>query len=159
MQIEDIEADLKYKIEQTRSWLADAEPPTIDGLEARDTPCLATADRLINDPKRKESDGVLFILEFGSRDRRYTAEAEVRISCTSSQTKDKSGIANGPYVAVYVLEIESGKSLLSFFEPFDNADAYFRSADDSIQDWYAKWLRRLLRLQTGNTVFKHMEPI
>jgi len=159
MQIEDIEADLKSKIDQTRSWLAGDELPTINGLEARGTPCVATAVTLINDTKRKESDGVLFSLEFGRPDRRLAAKVEVRISSTSSSTTDKLGIANGPYIAVYVLDTESGTGLLSFFEPFDNADAYFQSADDSIQDWYAKWLRRLLRLETGTTVFKHIKPV
>ena len=62
-------------------------------------------------------------------------------------------------VAVYVLDAASGKGHLSFFEKFDDVDVYFRSGNDAIQDWYAKWLRRLLRLRTGTTVFKHLDPI
>ena len=159
MQIEDIEADLKQRIDQTRSWVADAESPVIEGLEARGTPCTATAVELINDASRKESDGVRFNLDFGQPDRRRAATVEVRISSTSSKSKGESSLENGPYVAVYVVERGTGKWLLSFFEQFDSADDYFRSTDDSIQDWYAKWLRRLLRLKSGTTVFKHMEPI
>lgn len=159
MQIEDIEADLKHKIDQTRSWLSSAEPHVIEGLEARGTPCTATAIELIDDSSRKESDGVRFKLEFGRPDCRFVATAEVRISSTSSITKDKSNIANGPYVAVYVLDTGSDKGLLSFFEQFDDADAYFGAVYDSIQDWYAKWLQRLLGLQRGATVFKHKKPI
>jgi hypothetical protein len=159
MQIEDIEADLKQRIDGTRSWLADMNLPVIEGLEARGAPCTATAIELISDSSRKESDGVRFNLEFGRPDRKSVATAEVRISSTSSDVKDTSGTANGPYVAVYVLDTESGKGLLSYFEQFDIADAYFRAVDDSIQDWDAKWLHRLLRLQKGNTVFKNMKSL
>ena len=159
MRIEDIEADLQLRIEQTRNWLSNSELPVIEGLEARNTPCTATVVELINDSKRKESDGVRFSLEFGRPDKRLLAKAEVRISSTSSEARDKQSVANGPYVAVYVLDSKTGTGLLSYFEQFDDADAYFRAADDSIQSWYAKWLRRLLGLPKGNTVFKNMESL
>ena len=107
----------------------------------------------------KESEGARFSLELGRPDQRFAATAEVRISSTRSGSKDKSSTANGPYVAVCVLDTESGKALLSLFEQIDNADEYFRAVGDSIQDWYAKWLRRLLGLKKGNTVFKNMESL
>lgn len=56
MKIEDIEEDLKKRIDQTRNWLADVESPVVDDLEARGTPCKATAIELINDTSRKEPD-------------------------------------------------------------------------------------------------------
>jgi len=68
-------------------------------------------------------------------------------------------IANGPYVAVYVADIDSSQNQLSFFEHFDDAEAYFRGADETIDRWYKRWLRRLLRLRTGTTVFKHMKSV
>lgn len=159
MQIEDIEVDFRRQVEETRSLFGGTDLPVVEGLEARGTPCIARAIELINDTGRKESDGVRFRLEFGRPDRRYSATVEVRIKAESSLTKDGSGIANGPYVALYVLEIDSGKGILSFFEQFENVDAYFRTIDDPIEAWYAKWLRRLLRLETGTIVFKHMKPI
>ena len=45
----------------------------------------------------------------------------------------------------------------SYFEHFKDGEAYFGATDDNIQEWYEKWLRRLLRLQKGTTVFKHMK--
>ena len=159
MRLEDIESELKSRVEQTRGWLRDTESPVIEGLEARNTPCTAYAIDLIDEPKRKESDGIKFLLEFGRPDRRFSARAEVRIKPEGSKTSDGSGIANGPYVAVYVLGGGSDKSHLSFFDQFDNADVYFRGADDPIDEWYKRWLGRLLLSTSGATVFKHMAPI
>ena len=51
MQIEDIEADLRRRVEETRDWLNSEDLPKIEGLEARGTPCLATAIALISEPK------------------------------------------------------------------------------------------------------------
>jgi hypothetical protein len=159
MQIEDIEKDLMRRVQESASWLESDDPLVIDGLEARDTPCTATAISLISDKKRKESDGVKFHLEFGKSDRRYSAVVEVRIKSTSSATRDGSGLANGPYVSVYVVDTKSQKGDLSYFEALEDANAYFRSVDDSIQEWYKMWLRRLLRLHKGATVFKYMKDV
>ena len=159
VQIEDIESDLKRRVDETRAWLKGNDAAVIDGLEARGTPCVAAAVGLIRDPSRKESDGALFRLEFGRSEQKYVASAEVRIKATSSASKDRSGIANGPYVAVYVVDRESGQGILSYFESFENPDSYFRSVEDSIADWYGRWLGRLLRKRDGATVFKHMERI
>ncbi len=159
MQIEDIEKDLEHRVEETTRWLESDDALVIDGLEARNTPCRATAIELINDKRRKERNGVKFKLEFGKLDRRYSAVVEVRIKSTSSVTRHGSGLANGPYVAVYVVDPDNQKGDLSYFEHFEDAEAYFGAPDDPIQEWYKKWLRRLLRLQKGTTVFKHMEPV
>ena len=159
MRIEDIEADLERRIEETQDWLNRESSPEISGLEARGTSCTATVIALISDPKRKESDGVRFRLEYGTESKRYESQAEVRIKASPSGSSDGQGIANGPYVAVYVLDVESGTGLLSFFDQFDNADVYFRSADSTIEEWYTGWLRRLLRQERGNIIFKHKRPI
>lgn len=99
MILENIENDLLRRIEESIRWLDSNKALIIDGLDARNTPCAATAIELINDKKRKESDGVKFQLEFGKSDRRFSAVVEVRIKSTSSTTRDGSGLANGPYVA------------------------------------------------------------
>ena len=135
MILEDIENDLVRRIEGSIRWLDSNEALIIDGLDARNTQCAATAIELINDKKRKESDGVKFQLEFGKPDRRFSAVVEVRIKSTSSATRDGSGLANGPYVAVYVMDSKNQRSDLSYFEQFEDAEIYFGSADDSIQEW------------------------
>ena len=84
MQIEDIEKDLERRVEESTYWLETDDAHIIGGLEARNSPCTATAISLISDKKRKESDGIKFEMEFGKPDYRYSAVVEVRIKSTSS---------------------------------------------------------------------------
>jgi len=159
MDLSDIENDLRRRIDESVQWLGSGNGTVIEGLQARSTPCNATAVGIIDDKKRKESDGIKFHLVFGKPKRQYSATVEVRIKSTGSAAQNGTGLANGPYIAVYVLDINSGKGQLSYFERFENAEVYFRTVENSIQEWYALWLRRLLNRREGATVFNHMQPV
>lgn len=159
MVVDDIEQDLRLRIEETSSWMSSPELPVIDNLEARGTPCTAYAVELIKDEHRKESDGLRFRLELGKPEQRYFSIVEVRIKDTRSDATDGQSIANGPYISVYIEDLDEGGTVCSYFEHFEDAETYFSEERDSISDWYRKWIHRLLRMETGNIIFKYMQRV
>jgi hypothetical protein len=135
-----VEADLKARIEQSREWVAN-NPEPVKELKFRNYSAAAKPAVFLDNEKRVERYGVGFDFALLQAPKPLGVRLNVRIKPEASVTENGD---SPPYVAIYVLNQETGADEAITWHHFTVANGYRDLVSIAIDDWYRKWLNAAL---------------